>query len=332
MNENEIMDLVKEVRSNLEEMKKAEAMKSAPVNRGNDAGTNWEDVKSALMEKRAITSNGAGAVSVSDDIYSVFVDKGKFANLVSRFDGVSASSVIPVFSPHLALPVGSAEGATSIGADGTAVLGAKSITPKPYYSPLAVSRLALLATNFGAKMKEIFGAAFAASIDKQILVGDGTGNNGLGIFTASASGVPTSQDIACAATGYPKIADLVKLAINIIGSTNDMGSTRIVMHPTVFSNILADSTAGNDPYKYELKNLSIMGIPVILSTYCPSVSTASTYVVAGGNFKDYAFAYANELTVDEIKTAGSDNITFQAFQYMNFTPIVGASFFRLKTI
>lgn len=332
MNETELNEKMVELRSIVDEMKKAEAMKGAPVARGNESGTNWEDVKSALMEKRAITSSGAGAVSVSDEIFSVFVDKGKFANLVSRFDGASASSVIPVFAPHLALPVGSAEGATGIGADGTGVLGAKTLTPKPYYSPLAISRMALMSTSIGPKMRDIFGAAFSAAIDKQILVGDGTGNNGLGIFVANAAGVPVAQDIANAAAGMPKVADLVKLAIQIIGSTTDMGSTRIVMHPTIYSNIMADSTAGNDPFKYELKTFSIMGIPVILSTYCPSVSAAGTYVVAGGNFKDFAFAYANELTVDEIKTVGSDNITFQAFQYMNFAPIVGASFFRLKTI
>jgi hypothetical protein len=51
----------------------------------------------------------------------------------------------------------------------------------------------------------------------------------------------------------------------------------------------------------------------------------------GGNFKHYALAVAQELVIDEIKTVGSDNITFQAFMYMQGVPLIGSSFRRLQT-
>jgi hypothetical protein len=74
-----------------------------------------------------------------------------------------------------------------------------------------------------------------------------------------------------------------------------------------------------------------MGIPVILSSYGLTTLSSGSYVAVGGNFKHFALAIAQEITVDQIKTVGSDNITFQSFMYMQGKPLISTSFRRLKT-
>jgi len=59
--------------------------------------------------------------------------------------------------------------------------------------------------------------------------------------------------------------------------------------------------------------------------------TAGSYVAVGGQFKHYALAIAQELVIDQIKTVGTDGVTFQAFMYMTGQPLVSSSFRRLKT-
>lgn len=295
-----------------------------------DAKTAWSEVRSALMEKRSITQNGAGAVNVVSDIIRAIVDGNKLAGLVSKFGGPNASTVIPVLSPHLAKPAGRAEGVTGVSADSTAVLSPKTLQPKPYVSVLPVSRLALMSTSFDRDLPAIFAEAFAGAVDEQILVGSGTGNNGLGVFVADNNGVPTSQDITTGTVSGIKTADLVTLAVKVNAVMAGAAGKAIVMHPDVFATILADATAGTDPIKYQLLNMQVMGIPIILSTYAPNTIAGNQYVAVGGDFSKYAWAYANELTIDKVVTIGSDNITVQAIQYMNFAPIIKDRFYRLK--
>lgn len=315
-------------RSNLE---KLNSIKEVPMETRSASSFGWSEIKEALMEKRAITSNGAGAVNVVQDIFRAFVDKNKMGSLISKYVGASASTVVPVFNPSMALPVGSAEGVTGVAGDGTAIFGPKSLLLKPYTNNIAISTMALQSTNLDKELPAIFADAYASAIDAQVLVGSGVGNAGLGVFVASASGVPVASDINCAGAGAPKIADLVKLAVEVSGSNAGDG-VAIVMSPAIFGAILADATAGNDPFKYELMTQKVLGLPIILSNHAPSATVAGSYVVVGGNFKHYAMAYAAELNIKGIDTIGTDNITFQALQYMQFTPILGSSFRRLKTV
>lgn len=290
----------------------------------------WEEIRNALMQKRAITSNGAGAGEPSTEILKAFVDGSKLGKFVSTFKTDKASSVVPVFSPHLALPVGAAEGA-AVSADGTAVLTGRSLALKAWCSPLAISRLALTSTNIGSDLKGIYASAFAGAIDKVIVAGAGSGSDGLGVFVASETGVPTSQDIETSTASKTLIADLVALAVKVKARTEDMGATCIIMNDAVFSAALADTTAGMDMYKAQMANYSVMGVPIILSSYAPATPTTDgAYVAVGGNFKHYALALSNEMFIDEVKAVGSDSITFNALVYLNANPMVSTSFYRLK--
>ena len=301
------------------------------------ASSGWGEVRKAMLqaatEKRAVTANGAGGNTVAG-IVKALVDGGKIAPKVAKFFGPNSQTVVPVFAPHLALPAGQTEGGTGIGADSTAVLAGKSLTLKPWLSILAVSNGALISTDIESELPGIFAEAFGAAIDKAICVGAGSGNDALGVFIASASGVTTGSDIACAAAGAPKWVDYVGMALTLLGTMNGpLEAAAIIVHPSVFKVALTDTSAGTDPFRIEyLTKGTILGIPVILSGFAPTTLTAGSYVAVGGYFRHYALAMAQQITIKPIDVVGSDNVTFQASVYMQGTPLIGGSFARLKTV
>ena len=302
-----------------------------------ESASGWGEVRKLMLqaatEKRAVTSNGAGVNTVSG-IVKALTDGGKIAPKCAKFYGPNSQTVVPVFAPHLALPAGQTEGGTSIADDSTGVLAGKSLTLKPWMSILAVSNGALISTDIESELPGIFANAFSAAIDKAVCVGAGSGNDTLGVFIADASGVTTSQDIACAASGAPKWIDYVGMALTLLGSMNGpIEQAAIVVNPAVFKVALADTSAGTDPFRIEyLTKGTILGIPVILTGFGLTTLTAGSYVAVGGYFGHYALAMAQQLTIKPIDVVGSDNVTFQASIYMQGTPLVGTSFRRLKTV
>jgi HK97 family phage major capsid protein len=290
-------------------------------------------MKQCGEEKRAITANGAGVNTVGG-IIKALVDGGKISPKVAKFFGPNAKTVVPVFAPHLAVPVGTAEGATGTASDTTGVLAGAELTLKPWYCTLPVSMGALISTDIESELPSIFGEAFGQAMDKAICVGAGSGNDALGVFIASASGVPVASDIACAAAGAPAWADYLGLALELLGTMNGpIERAAILVNPAVFKTALGAAASGYDPMKIEfLTRGTILGIPVILSSYALTTLTTGSYVAVGGYFAHYGLAIAQEITIDQIKTVGSDNITFQAFVYMQGRPLVGTSFRRLKTV
>jgi HK97 family phage prohead protease len=284
------------------------------------------------LEARAVTANGAGARS-APGVLAAFIDGGKMGSLVEVFSGEASSlSVVSTFTASPAAPSAVAPGSTGIAADSSGVLIGKNLTLSAYVINLPVARGALLSQDFEERLPDILRASLGGAVDRAVLTEDGTGVNSLGVNVASANGVPTAQDIACAASGFPKIADLLGLAESILAGSIEGPGTCIAMHPLVYLNILKDTTSGYDQYKNGLQRREIVGVPIVLSTYLPAISTAGTYMAVGGNFKHYGLAMSPEIAFDYIESVGSDNVNVTASLYMRGSPMIGGSFWRLKAV
>ena len=313
------------------------AKAKAPSQPRSDEGETraWEDLRKAMDEKRAITINGAAGVNLIQDIFSVKQVASKFFGIISPFSGPYGEVRIPIISPSLALPVGSAEGAASISADSTAVFGGRSLTLKPWYSILTVSRgldRGLSVDGFRSKMIPVFQKAFMSTIDKGILIGAGTGNDALGVFVANANGVTTSQDIACAAAGAPKLVDLLTLVSTLL-DYNAAEEVSVAISGTFLSAMLLESTSSLECIKNEiLQKGTIRGVRVMQSGHAPTTVTAGSYVAVGGPFSDYAWGYSNGIAIVPIEKSASDNIEYNAYMYQDGRPIIGPNFRRLKTV
>jgi HK97 family phage major capsid protein len=315
-----------ELRAKKAEVEKAIALENAPIEK---RSVSTADIQKALIEKRAITLNGTGAINQIKELAKELQAKTPILERVRYFYGPNASTNIPVLSPGLATPAVVAEGATNISVDTTAVLGNKSITPHAFVSilPISLEALTMGTVDFDSELPAIFADAFAQAFHTGVLTGSGTGLNFTGLFNA----IPTANQIACGAAGNPKIADLVELALTVQDLTD---SGVIVLSPSVYAGILADSTTGvADVYKEELiRNKTIENVRVILTSASPSSLTAGSIVAVAGRLDDYGLGMASEIAIEPIKKVGDTNTYFQASVFANGIPIVEKNFYGLKTI
>jgi hypothetical protein len=286
-------------------------------------------VEKAMLEKRSITINGTGAVNQIKELAKELQAKTPILKKVSYFYGPNAATNIPVLSPGLATPAAAAEGATSIAVDNTAVLSSKTITPHSHISilPISLEALTLGTVDLENELPQIFADAFSRKFHKEILTGSGSGLSFKGIFT----NILPENLIPCSAAGDPTIADLVALALEIQDMTDD---GVIIIAPSVYARILADTTAGvADVYKEELiRNKKIENVDIILTSSAPSSLAPGSVVAVAGRLEDYGLGIASEVMIEPIKKVGDINTYFQANIFANGTVIVDKNFFGLKTI
>jgi HK97 family phage major capsid protein len=314
-----------ELRAKKSEIEKAIALENAPIE---TRSASTADIQKALLEKRAITLNGTGAINQIKELAKELMAKTPVLQRVKYFYGPNASTNIPVLSPGLATPAAVAEGATNIAVDTTAVLGNKLITPHAFVSilPISLEALTMGTVNFDSELPAIFADAFAQAFHTGILTGSGTGLNFTGLFGA----IPTNNKIECADEGNPTVADLVELALTVQDLT-DNGV--IILAPSIYAGILADSTTGvADVYKEELiRNKTIENVNVILTSAAPSTITSGSVVAVAGRLDDYALGMASEINIEPIKKVGDTNTYFQASVFANGIPIIAKNFYGLET-
>ena len=76
--------------------------------------TQKREIIDAMMNKRAITLSGAGAVEVVGELFKVLRQKTGILEGVRYFQGANALTKIPVLNPRPARPARYAEGATNV--------------------------------------------------------------------------------------------------------------------------------------------------------------------------------------------------------------------------
>lgn len=312
-----------QLRAEKKNLEQEMAQRSAPMEK---RSLGLADIQNAMMEKRSITLNGTGAINQIKELVKGLSAKKNILNDIRFFYGANASTNIPVLNPTVATPAAQNEGATEIDADTTAVLSAKSITPKAYVSilPVSAEALALGSIDIENELAGIFADAFADAFAKGVIAGDGTFT---GLFTPGTN----VRKVKCGATGAPKIEDIVNLALTVKDFADD---AVIVMSPTIYSAVLADATEGVSPiYKEELiRNKTVEGVRVELTSYAPSTYVADDYVAVAGRLSDFGIGVASEVIIEPIKVKGDTNTYFQAMVFANGTRIVDANFHALQAV
>ena len=312
------------------EKQKAE-FETPAVKRDREVVTTLREVVTAMQEKRAITLSGAGAVQVVNELFKVFKNKTEILDGLRYFYGPNAQTKIPVLSPRPARPARVAEGVTNASSDSTAALGHTDLEPETYFSELPVSweTLKYLPVDFERELVGIFADAFADAMANQVVNGKGksTYYEFAGLFTS----VPAGNQIACASSGAPTIADLVKLALKM--QEKVMGDPCIVISPTLYAGISTASVSGYDVYKNELiLNRTLEGVKVLVCGYAPSTTTANSIVAVGFDRGDYAVGITTDITIRPINAINNTNTYFQCLCGMDGKPIVAANTYALKAI
>jgi len=319
---------LEELRIKKRDIEQRIAQANSPVDIDNRV-TNVEDIRKALIEKRSITLNGTGAINQIRELQHELQKNRHILSRVNYFFGANASTNIPVWTPSLAVPANFAEGANNVAVDTQATLGSKFLTPYAYVSilPVSAETLTLGSVNLESELPKIFADAFADGFARQVINGDGNGRNFDGIFNSTGK----ETVIQCAATGAPKIMDLVKLALTMKDQTE---SSYIVMTQAIYAMIMADNTTGlAELYKEELiRTKTIEGVYVLLTGYAPSDITEGSAVAVALRSNDYAFALASEIRIEPLKRVGDTNTYFQAIVFGNGSKIINKNVHRLETI
>lgn len=290
--------------------------------------TDWRSVAEAMIQKRAITLSGTGNIETVMGLVKVAQSKNPLLAAARYFYGPNASTNIPVWSPTIATPSNYAEGVTDVSSDSTAVLGKTTLTPYAYISVLPVSNdtLKFSSVALESELPSIFGEVFSKAMHNGMITGNGTSRNMSGLFTQ----VPSGNQIACAAAGLPAMSDIVGLALQLQDFYDD---GFIVMNPAVYSGLTLSANDYYSAYKEELiRNKTIEGIKVIITSTAPKTVAANDIVAVGGRMSDYAIAVASELEIVPLKKVGDNNTYFQACMYFNGAPIIASNFYALKAI
>ena len=284
-------------------------------------------VADAMIQKRAITLNGAGAYNVLTEIFKVIDLKYDLLTRVRKIYGAGAQTNIPVLTARPAKPSKQSEGATGITADSTAAMGATTITPYAYFSEVPISAEAIVqgAANIAGELPSIFADAFAAAMMFGML--DGTGD---GVMTSLFTDGALTKDINCAEAGIPAW----KAFIGLAGKAKAYAHKPVIITNSTFVGELLSSTAASvEGLKMELLTRSnIRGVEVIESDYAPATYAAGNVVAVALDLSNYVFAIAREMTIEPVKAPGTAVTYYQAVNFMNAKPVLAANGYQLKAV
>ena len=317
-----------ELKNERQQLKQAEARMNSPDFTDRAENLDFTELRKNLLEKRAITLTAElGGQVVVNKIVEEMKAKTPLLGIVSTFHGLAANTMIPVFYPGLAKPAGQNEGASGIAKDKQAKLGAESVKPFPFVSVLPISYDALKfnTVELEAKLPSLFAHSFSSCFHEQIISGTGVKQfKGLSKMTFEAS-----KTTEAASAGKLAVTDLAAVALEVADKT-DRGC--VIMHPSVYAKILADSPEKDLSAVY-LKTLiedkSIEGVKIVLTSYMPKEVTAGKIVAIAGELDKYGMAIAGQLDITPKVEVGDINVYFEAVMYANGLPILN-DFYALK--
>ena len=282
--------------------------------------------KLATGEKRSLTIGSTGAINQIKTLFKEIADNDDILNKVTFYYGANAATNIPVLAP-MSDPSDYAEGATSVTSDTSASVSVTEIQPKAYAQvlPITAEALTMNTINLEAELPGIFQKAFRRVMHKGVVVGEGTTKKMKGIFTSAAAST-NKTDLAGTSI---KVSELHTLALSLLSKDETF---EIVMNPSVYSGILADTTADETIkiLKEEIiRNKTIEGVKIRLEPQAPVATTAGSVLAVGVPLSRYAVGVAAEMQIEPIKVKGDTNTYFQATMFFSGKQISDKDCFAL---
>ena len=264
-----------------------------------------------------------------DDLVSI-------RNLATVIPLTSAASLgVPTLDTDLTDADWTTELATGSADDGMR-FGKRELRPHPAAKRVKVSAKLLRsgAIDIEALVRARLAYKFAVTQEKAFLTGDGDGKP-LGVFTASADGIPTSRDEVGSNTATAIKPDtLVDVKHSL--KAPYLLKARWLFHRDVIAHIrkLKD---GNGQYLWQ-PGLSadipdrILDLPYISSEYAPNTFESAAYVGILGDFSNYWIADALDLQIQRLVElyAETNQIGYIGRFETDGAPVLAEAFTRIK--
>lgn len=276
-----------------------------------------------MKEKRTVTLQGTGAIEQMNGIWDLIKQREPLMDKVSYFRGANAKTAIALLNARPAIPSKTTTANNTAynknyALDNSQLLKVKEVVPYAWTSVLPVDYDTVLYsfTDVENKIPGLMAESFRTAMCNGMFTGDGSNGTIKGIFAEGS--VAADNLIETASASAVGLKDLLDLALKV--KDMDIANAVMIMHPAIYSAIVAAEGGVYDFVKEELvRNKSVEGISVILTGKAPSFADASAgdTVVWAGDLKNYAFAIADEVTIEPVKQVGDSNTYFQGI--MSFT-------------
>lgn len=222
------------------------------------------------------------------------------------------------------------------GEDSTMAFGKRELKPYPLAKRIKVSNKLLRSAMLDAEglVRDRLAYKFGVSAEKAYLTGSGA-NQPLGLFTASADGIPTTRDVSTGNTTTAIQFDgLIEAKYSV--KAGYWKSSDWVFHRDAVKGI-AKLKDGEGQYiwqaaKTENEPDRLLGRPFNISEYAPNTFTTGLYVGLFGDLSYYWIADALDMQVQRLVElyAATNQTGFIGRQETDGMPVLGEAFARVK--
>ena len=170
-----------------------------------------------------------------------------------------------------------------------------------------------------------------AALENGIINGSGEGQP-LGLFTASANGIPASADFKAASGTDLAADDIIKVKRSLKSAYRSRASW--LFHPDTVTKLLLLKDK-NDQYLWRsgltVSDPDILdGAPVIESDFVPNTMTTGLYVGMFADFSRYWMTMVDSIAITRLTEKYYPSVGFSALAYADGQPVMAEAFTRIK--
>lgn len=321
-----------------------------PANQENEEERGNPDVnaefRNFLMDGRLeartdmTVGDGGGALAPHEFVAEIIQGLDAEAPIYSKVRKVPLKSVSGVDAPALDTDATDAAWTSevpspAIAADTALKYKKITITPETLAKLILVSKklIKTSAIPIDTLVRERLTAKIAAAFENGILNGSGTNQQPLGVFTASANGIPTSRDVATAGSTLAA-DDFIDMKMSL--KPGHRKNAVWVMSTEVLKDVMKlKDSQGNYIWQKSFADGepdTVLGIPVIESEFAPTAKTTGSYVAVLGDFSKYWFTYVDQLEIQVLleKYADTLQVGYLGNILAGGAPVLPEAFARLK--
>jgi len=219
--------------------------------------------------------------------------------------------------------------------DSTMAFGKRELNPHPFAKRIKVSnKLLRVSPRADSLVQDRLAYIFAITEEQGFMSGSGS-NQPLGIFTASADGIPTSRDVSTGnLSTSPTFDGLISAKYSLKGQYWERADW--IFHRDTMA-LISKLKDGDGQYIWresvrEGEPDLILGRPVMMSEYATNTLTASTYCGVLGDFSNYWIADALDMIVQRLVElyAETNQTGFIGRQECDGMPVLAEAFARIK--
>jgi HK97 family phage major capsid protein len=221
--------------------------------------------------------------------------------------------------------------------DATMAFGKRLMTPNPLAKRIKVSNdlLQFSALDIEGLVRDRLGYKFGVALEKAYLTGNGTAKP-LGLFVASANGIPATRDVATGANRAAGITfDGIISALYSL-KAGYQRNARWLFHRDIVASIskLKDT---DGQYLWNVSRVAgepdrILGKPVLQSEFAPNTVAASAYVGMIADYSYYWIVDSMDLVIQRLVElyAETNQTGFIGRLFSDGAPVLAEAFTRLQ--